>query len=165
MYELFDHTADLGIRIHAKDLPSLFEEAGRALFSVLVENLELVELKEAHAIHLQGDRLEYLFFDWLNQLLYLFDAKRLLLAGFQVSVEEYSPNSSGRGHEVFATSRESQGEKTRENRGWRLEAEVRGERLDWRRHKLDHEIKAITYHGLRVEQTSEGWLAEVIVDI
>jgi len=26
-------------------------------------------------------------------------------------------------------------------------------------------VKAITYHGLKVEQTSDGWLAEVILDI
>ena len=33
------------------------------------------------------------------------------------------------------------------------------------RHILDHEVKAITYHGLKVEQNDGGWLAEVIVDI
>jgi SHS2 domain-containing protein len=40
-----------------------------------------------------------------------------------------------------------------------------GEPLDRGRHELGHEIKAITYHGLKVEQTPDGWLAEVIVDI
>ena len=31
---------------------------------------------------------------------------------------------------------------------------------------MDHEVKAITYHGLKVEQTgANAWLAEVIVDI
>ena len=40
-----------------------------------------------------------------------------------------------------------------------------GEPLDRDRHELSHEVKAITYHGLKVEQTPEGWLAEVIVDI
>ena len=33
------------------------------------------------------------------------------------------------------------------------------------RHELDMEIKAITYHGLKVERDGDGWLAEVIVDI
>ena len=33
------------------------------------------------------------------------------------------------------------------------------------RHRLLHEVKAITYHGLRVEPAAGGWLAEVIVDI
>jgi SHS2 domain-containing protein len=30
---------------------------------------------------------------------------------------------------------------------------------------LEHEVKAITYHGLKVEPADGGWLAEVIVDI
>jgi SHS2 domain-containing protein len=40
-----------------------------------------------------------------------------------------------------------------------------GEPLDRARHVLEHEVKAITYHGLRVEKIADGWLAEVIVDI
>jgi SHS2 domain-containing protein len=30
---------------------------------------------------------------------------------------------------------------------------------------LDHEIKAITYHGLNVCEAEDGWMAEVILDI
>jgi SHS2 domain-containing protein len=40
-----------------------------------------------------------------------------------------------------------------------------GEPLDRTRLFLSHVVKAITYHGLRLEQTAAGWLAEVIVDI
>ena len=36
MYEIFEHTADLGLRIRADDLQGLFEEAARGLFSVVV---------------------------------------------------------------------------------------------------------------------------------
>ena len=46
-----------------------------------------------------------------------------------------------------------------------LSATARGEPLDPGRHLLKHEVKAITYHELKVSETSEGWLAEVIVDI
>jgi SHS2 domain-containing protein len=46
-----------------------------------------------------------------------------------------------------------------------LKAAARGERLDPERHVLDHEVKAITYHQLKLEQTTSGWLLEVIVDI
>ena len=48
----------------------------------------------------------------------------------------------------------------------RLTATAWGEPIDTARHQLDMEVKAITYHGLKVEpQQSGGWLAEVIVDI
>jgi len=46
-----------------------------------------------------------------------------------------------------------------------LTAICRGEFMDQPRHQMDHEVKAITYHGLRVGQTANGWEAEVIVDI
>jgi SHS2 domain-containing protein len=37
--------------------------------------------------------------------------------------------------------------------------------MDASRHRMEHEVKAITYHGLRLEQTAGGWFAEIIVDI
>ena len=40
-----------------------------------------------------------------------------------------------------------------------------GEPLDSARHMLAHEVKAITYHELKVVRDGDGWLAEVIVDI
>ena len=46
-----------------------------------------------------------------------------------------------------------------------LEGEAWGEPMDPARHEPNHEVKAITYHGLKVEKTADGWLAEVIVDI
>jgi SHS2 domain-containing protein len=136
MYETFDHTADLGLRIRAADLPTLFAEAARALFSAIVEDLDTVEPKERVDIELTDDDRAYLLFDWLKELLYRFDTEHLVFGRF----EAHLANGNFKGS------------------AW-------GEPLDRARHQLSHEVKAITYHGLRVEQTAEGWLAEVIVDI
>ncbi len=46
-----------------------------------------------------------------------------------------------------------------------LKARAWGETLDFDRHQVNHEVKAVTYHGLTVERTAEGWMAEVIFDI
>lgn len=136
MYETFDHTADLGLRIRSGDLNTLFNEAGQALFSVLVEDLNTIELRQTWTVHLTGDNLEFLLFDWLRELLYLFEAEQLALGRFDAQVQ-----------------------------GNTLEATAWGEPLDPSRHLLLHEVKAITYHHLQVQQTPDGWLAEVIVDI
>jgi SHS2 domain-containing protein len=136
MYEVFDHTADVGLRIFAPDRSSLFAEAARALFSLVVANPESVQPVEKRDYELAGEQDEYLLFDWLSELLYTFETEHLLLSEFQIEL-----------------SREG------------LRAACRGERVDRSRHELDHEVKAITYHGLKVEQSGEGWLAEVIVDI
>jgi len=136
MYEFFEHTADLGLRIRAPDLDTLFADAARALFAAIVEDLGTVQPLQHIEVRLSADDCEYLLFDWLKELLYHWDIKHLVCGRFEVHV----------GPEGLAGS------------AW-------GEHLDPARHRLEHEVKAITYHGLRVEQTEDGWLAEVIVDI
>jgi SHS2 domain-containing protein len=136
MYEMFDHTADLGLRIRAADLNTLFAEAGRALFAVLVEDLDAVAPRQRLDVTITGSDHHYLLFDWLKELLYHFEVEHLLLSRFEATV-----GADG------------------------LQASAWGEPFDPQRHELAHEVKAITYHGLRVEKTPDGWLAEVIVDI
>jgi SHS2 domain-containing protein len=136
MYETFEHTADLGLRIRAADLNTLFAEAGQALFAALVEDPTTIVPQQRREIRVDGSDREYLLFDWLRTLLYHFETEHLLLSRFEVRVSEDG-----------------------------LTAEVWGEPLARDRHELSHEVKAITYHGLRVEPTTDGYLAEVIVDI
>ncbi len=136
MHETFEHTADLGLRIRAADLQTLFVEAAQALFETIVADLATVQPRHQLEVHLSGEDNDYLLFDWLHELLYHFDSEHLLLGRFEVKIKQ--GNLSGI--------------------AW-------GEPLDRARHELEHEVKAITYHGLRVQQTPDGWLAEVIVDI
>lgn len=136
MFETFDHTADLGLRIQSADLNTLFIEAAQALFSTIVDDLGTIRPERTIEVELHDDDREYLLFDWLRTFLYHFDAEHLLLSRFEVDVRADGLT------------------------GWAW-----GEPLDRERHTLGHEVKAITYHGLKVEQTANGWLAEVIVDI
>lgn len=136
MYETFDHTADLGLRIRAGDLNTLFAEAGMALLAVLVENPDAVVPVRELEIRLPKDDLDYLLFDWLKTLLYHFETERLLCSRFDLRVADDG-----------------------------IHAVARGETFDPARHEPAHEVKAITYHDLKAEKTPEGWLAEVIVDI
>jgi SHS2 domain-containing protein len=136
MYETFEHTADLGLRGRAASLNELFADAGRALFSVIVANPDAVRPVRELSFANRGTRRDDLLFDWLAELLYTFDTARVLLSDFSVDVREDG-----------------------------LAATARGEPFDPDRHELDMEVKAITYHGLKVERDGDGWLAEVIVDI
>ncbi|MGE5195527.1 MAG: archease [Deltaproteobacteria bacterium] len=136
MYEIFEHTADLGLRVRAPTLSELMADAGRGLFAMVVEDPASVQAVVTREFHISGSDRTYLLFDWLNELLYVCDTQRLAFSQFDVQM-----TADG------------------------LAATARGEPLDPARHRLTHEIKAITYHGLKVEQTDEGWLAEVIVDI
>lgn len=136
MYELFEHTADLGLRVHAATLAELFAQAGRGLCAMTVENVDDVAAVEHRQLRIEGTQLDYLLFDWLNELLFVFETEELLLTEFDVTLTDAG-----------------------------LQADCRGEHPDRSRHHLTHEVKAITYHGLKLEQKPDGWWAEVIVDI
>ncbi len=136
MYEFFEHTADLGLRVRAPDLDTLFAEAAAALFAAVVEDPATVQPLQRLDVELASDDRAFLLFDCLKELLYHFDAEHLLLSRFEVHVTDAGLTGTA----------------------W-------GEPLDPARHVLSHEVKAITYHGLRVEGAADGWLAEVIVDI
>jgi SHS2 domain-containing protein len=136
MYEHFEHTADLGLRVRTADVNGLFAEAATALFAAIVDGIDTVRPDRPVEVHIEGAELDYLLFDWLRELLYRFDAEHLVFSRFDVSVGEAG-----------------------------LAATAWGEPLDPARHVLSHEVKAITYHELRVEQEGSDWVAEVIVDI
>ena len=136
MHELFEHTADLGLRARAADLNTLFADAARCLFSAIVEDPDSVRPLVGQNVTISGEDRELLLFDFLRELLYRFDADHMLFCDFVVTVR---PDG--------------------------LSATVRGEPREPARHVLSHEVKAITYHGLIVQPTADGWLAEVIVDI
>src|SRR5262245_58953864 len=70
MYEIFEHTADLGLRIRAATREELFVDAARGLFSMIVENLDDVQPRENRRYNIVGQDHVYLLFDWLNELLY-----------------------------------------------------------------------------------------------
>src|SRR5436305_9038640 len=88
MYETFEHTADLGLRIRAPDLDTLFAEAAEALFAAAGEDLRTVQPLHRHDVQLAGDDRVYLLFDWLNELLYRYDTRHLLFSRFEVHVTE-----------------------------------------------------------------------------
>jgi len=136
MYETFDHTADVGLRIREPDLDTLFATAGRALFSLIVANPDSIRAVQPTAIRIEGCRTDDLLFDWLAELLFTFDSRQTVFARFEVEVSDT-----------------------------RLTATAWGEPFDRVRHELEMEVKAITYHGLTVRPEPDGWLAEIIVDI
>jgi SHS2 domain-containing protein len=136
MHELFEHTADLGLRATAPDLDALFAEMAACLVSAMVEDPACVRPLEATRIELAGTDREFLLFDWLKELLLRFETEDVLFASFDVRVTDTG-----------------------------LTATLRGEPFDAERHAFAHEVKAITYHELKVVEHNGGWLAEVIVDI
>jgi SHS2 domain-containing protein len=136
MYEYFDHTADVGIRLSAPDLNTLFADAGRALMGLFVENIDDVRPEEEFEFRVEGKAHDYLLFDWLSELIRHFETTGVVLSRFEVQVSDDG-----------------------------LTARAWGEPLDPQRHHLGNEVKAVTYHQLQVTETEGGWQGQVILDI
>jgi SHS2 domain-containing protein len=132
-YEELDHTADVGIRAHGASLDELFAAAAAGMFS-LVADLRKVRAVGEVEVRVKADDLEALMVRWLSELLFLHETQRLLLKEFDVRID-----------------------------GTSLEARARGETIDKKRHELKLNIKAVTYHRLRIDR--KAGLAEVIFDI
>jgi SHS2 domain-containing protein len=135
-YKMFDHTADLGIEVYGKDQRELFENAGRALFD-LITDLDNIEKKTALPLNIEAVDSEDLLVSWLRELLYFHQSEGYLLKDFVLyDLEEKS-----------------------------LSASVKGEIYEADRHELIREIKAVTYHQLKITQEKERWVARIVFDI
>lgn len=131
-----DHTADIGIEVEADTPNALFQCAGMALFSLMVQpqGIQAREVRE-ETVHAEG--WAQLFHDWLSQLLH-----RFLQDGFVAATIAIS--------EIDA---------------YHVHARLTGEKLDYDRHEFETEIKAVTYHQLSVTCEQGRWQARVIFDV
>ncbi len=135
-YRSFPHTADLGLQAWGRSLPELFANAAEGMCGLYFD-LPAVQPREVRPISVQGHDREDVLVGWLNELLYQIEVDRFLPCRFTVQ-------------ELGATH---------------LQAEVAGEVFDPARHRWRSEIKAATYHDLRIERTAgRGWTVRVVLD-
>ena len=135
-YEVFDHTADVGIHAFGHTLPELFIHAAQGMESLMVAP-EQVHESVTREITVEGYDVVSLLIAWLNELVFLFDTEYLLLRTFQI--------------DIFTETS--------------LQAHASGEPYDAQRHDLSSAIKAVTWHEASVERTNDGYKARIIFDI
>ena len=135
-YELLDHTADIGIRVKSSSLERLFKNAGLAIKGISTEK-QRIQFPEKHKIVIaqKAANAEELLVNWLNELLSVSQAEALIFE--EIRINEIS--------EQF------------------VDAVAIG--TDIRNYKTNFEIKAATYHQLKVQKTGSTWQAEVIFDV
>lgn len=134
-HEPIEHTADVGLRVWAPSLEELFAEAAIGLMDVMGSPSRPADRSE-HTT-LEAPDLDALFVDWLSEALFLFEAREFVTCDADVSVER-DP--------------------------WRVEATLRGADAEaFRQHGPG--VKAVTYHGLRIEERRQGWEGRVYLDV
>jgi len=135
-FEVIDHTADVGIIARGNSLEGLFENAAAGLMHFLIDP-HAGAARDHREVVVEADDLEGLLVAWLNELLVLLNADGFVPV--QWTIHELSEK--------------------------RLRADVAGEPVDAGRHHFKLDVKAATYHQLRVRRTNGEWHAQVIFDV
>lgn len=135
-FETFEHTADIGLVARGRTPEEMFEHAAMGLVDLIVDPAGLGEGTRLE-VSLSAQDREALLIAWLNELLYLLDARGFLPRSCRVT-------------------RLSDTE---------LAAELLGDTVDRTRHTLRRLVKAATYHRLRIARIDGTWEARVILDL
>ena len=139
-YEYLDHGADIGLEVRSDSLEGLFSEAGRSIFSLMVD-VENISSDEPLELKLDEQNLEDLLYEWLSELLSLSNLNGKVYGKFpKLTIRKKDSNYS-------------------------LEAVARGENIDPKKHELGTEVKAVTYQGLEINETEYGWRCRFVVDV
>ena len=135
-FEVIDHAADVGIIAYGTDMKQIFSNAAFGLLSLITEP-ESIGAELQRELEVVAEDRDSLLVEWLNELIYLFDAEHLLFNRFDI--DSLTSN--------------------------RLKATCYGDKFDTLRHKLKLGVKAATYHMLKMDRRSKGYRAQVIFDI
>ena len=133
-YDVIEHTADIGIKAYGETVSEAFKNAAIAMFDIITDKSTINSIGQ-YEIQLNAQDLEQLLVDWLSELLFLNSAKNLVFGKFKITIKKTD-----------------------------LTAQIFGEEYNTSKHKKGTEIKAVTYHMLKVHD-KEPFFVQVLFDI
>jgi SHS2 domain-containing protein len=125
------HTADWELEVWAPDLPSLFAQAARGMYSLMGVRL-LSAPRLSRTLELDAIDGEGLLVHFLEELLYIQSLDRLAFDNFQIDISK-----------------------------WKLLARMEGTPLE----SLAKEIKAVTYHHLKIRSDQGQFEVSIVFDV
>jgi SHS2 domain-containing protein len=143
-YKYLEHSTDAFVQAHGSSLEELFQNCARGLVNIMFD-IDKVENSRSVTIRAEGEDLEGLLYDWLEKVLLKILIEQIVLSRFSVKIGE----------------RPSNGEEKR----YFLEAHAEGEKVSYEKHNYKIEIKAITYHELKIRRVRSRYVATFLVDL
>ncbi|MEM5802248.1 MAG: archease [Candidatus Aenigmatarchaeota archaeon] len=132
--------AEVAFEAVGKTLRELFESAGLALINTQIRNIQKIEKKVKQKIEVEAENIEMLLFNFLQELIVLKDSEQLLFNKFDIDIMP-------------------------KNKKWKLIALAYGEKINPKKHDLSADVKGVSLHNFKVEETKGGWRAFVILDV
>lgn len=135
-YEILDHPADVLVRVYGDTFEELLVNSSKAMMDVLTDRTKVRPEKKID-IRVSGNSPEELLIRWLEEIHYIHEVEAMLFADFEVSIyDETSITGVGV-----------------------------GENIDFSRHDLYIDIKAVTFHKLSVTYVNNKFVVEILFDI
>ena len=133
MREIFEHTADAGIRAESSTLSEAFHEVSLA-FTEIITGGSLPDTKNNFEINIESSSLDSLLVNYISHLIYLFDTENFLVSSANVSIKSGLSNT--------------------------VSGILKGDFYNEAIHGYGVEIKAVSYHMLEI---SEGPPSKIVV--
>jgi len=138
-FEYLDHTADVKFRAYGHSPEEMLSNAAAALFKAMVDPAT-INITRFWNVELEAQDLEQLAYQWLSEIVFLFETESAVFASFAVRLKQ---NANGT---------------------WRLEGRIGGENIDLKRHAFENEVKAVTLHQFQVTK-NDMWCIQAILDV
>lgn len=135
-YRLLNHTADFGIEVWGKTLDELFINAATGMYE-LIADLKKVLPENTISFEIKAQDKNELLRNWLAELLYYFSVKDIIFCKFKII-------------------------KLNDNY---IKSQAMGEKINQKKHTLFHEVKAVTFHNLNIEEKNGTLTTEIIFDV
>ena len=129
-----EHPSDVGFETHGDTLEELFANAAIATFSFMTD-IDEIEVQEERQIEIHSEDLYSLMFDWLDEMIFLFESESLVLKYYDITVTDFS-----------------------------ITGKCRGGKFDISKHESGIIIKAVTYNMMEIKK-NKVWHARVVLDV
>ena len=135
-YRYIEHPSDVGFEAYGTTLEELFANAALAMYSFMTDVVE-IETTETKEITVKAEDLYSLMFDWLDEMIFLFEAESLIMNKFDITVDDSTFSITGT---------------------------CRGGKFDPEKHESGSIIKAVTYNMMEIKKNGI-WHAQVVLDV
>jgi SHS2 domain-containing protein len=135
-YKVIDHTADICVRVFGNSLEEIFVGSSKAMMEIITD-VERVKPSREILIRARGENYEELLVRWLQEILYLHEAKKMVFKDFEIKIENRT----------------------------RAVGKAYGEKIDLDRHEFYSSIKAVTYHNLKIISSKDKYRVDIVFDI
>ena len=124
-YKVLDHATDAFIEVTASSLTEAFKVAGDSVVDIILDNSKIEEKKERNIV-VKGKDLNYLLYNWLEDLIYLIITEGFAIKKLDITLEK--------------------------NEEYTISAQIFGEDIDIKKHGFKVEIKSPTFHEMDIKQ-------------